>query len=68
MSTSTASVTICGKKSGGGVFGSKETPWNQLLVGEATAGPWKFEVRHKEGNVAEGVKHMSKLSNLKLNV
>ena len=66
MSTSTASVTICGSKKSG--LMSKETPWNQLLVGEATAGPWKYEIRHKEGNVSEGVKQISKLSNLKLNV
>ena len=77
MSTSTASVTICGKKSStivgtnvsvGTVFGLKETSWNHVLIGEASAEPWKFEVREKEGKVAEGVKQLSKLSNVKLNV
>lgn len=56
LDSSTATITISGKRSStlvgtnvsvGTVYAFKETPWNQVLVGKASADPWKFEIREK---------------------
>ena len=44
---SQASITICGNKTTRVGYGVQKTPWNRILVGEATAEPWKFSIRQR---------------------
>ena len=44
---SQASITVCGNKTTRVGYGVQKTPWNRILVGEATAEPWKFLIRQR---------------------
>ena len=45
--TSNASITITGTKTTRVGYGVHKTPWNQILVGQATAEPWKYVIRQR---------------------
>ena len=45
--TSQASITVCGNKSARVGYGVQKTPWNQILVGQASAEPWNYVIRQR---------------------
>ena len=67
LSTNAASIVITGiPKNSGGFFSKTPKPWNQVLVGECDHMNWTFEVREKEGTIAEAQKTAKNLQNVKM--
>lgn len=70
-SSSSASILINGIKpasSGSKWFGKEQTPWNQKLIGEADSDTWHFNLRPKEGQVAEGMNALNKVANMNIGI